>query len=69
MFALIVKEALLLDQVACSMLGKPDAKTPRFTAEKVYSQGSRARRWGNKSQIRLPEGKEVGVFLGCSGWS
>ena len=32
--------------------------------EGVYSQSSQVRRWQNKSQICLPKGKGLGIFMG-----
>ena len=55
------------------MHSKANNKMPMFTAEKgflfffflgVSSQGSQAWRWENKSQIHLPKGKGLGIFIG-----
>lgn len=32
--------------------------------QRVYSRSSQARRWENKSKVRLPEGQGLGAFTG-----
>ena len=44
-----------------------NAERPRFAAkrkERVYSQGSQARRQENKSQVRFPGGQRAGGIYG-----
>jgi len=40
------------------------ADTKVCNKQRVYSRGSQAWRWENKSKVRLPEGQGLGAFMG-----
>ena len=52
---------VLLNQ-ACLICSKPDADI--CSREKAYSRSSQTSRWENKSQIHLPRGDELRIFMG-----
>lgn len=41
-----------------------NADTKVCNKQRVYSRGSQARRWENKSKVCLPEGQGLGAFMG-----
>ena len=52
---------------------RQETQTPRqrdYSKERVYSQGSHARKQEHEPQIRFPESRDSGIFMGLGArWS